>query len=335
MVKRSGKIRSIEVAALAQASASTVSRALAGDKRISQATRDRVFAAAAQLGYQPNLIARSLKNSSTGIVGVVVTDLDNLYHAHTLKLLIDEMGERGLAPLVFACHERGRADAVISHLMSYQVDAVIALAAPFSAEIVRNCQSAGKPVVLMNPYDGPEDISLVAGDSIRGGAMVAEHLVAQGARRFAFFAGEDHTRISHDRELGFTQRLAELGHACSHRVGSAYLHAHAVKAAMELLDQRPDAVFCANDTLSFALMDAARCSRELRVPHDLMVVGYDNSELAAWPSYNLTSVDQSLVEMTSLAVKETLALIADPDATPTRRVVTPRLVVRGSTLSRS
>lgn len=331
MVKHSGKVRSIEVAALARASASTVSRVLSGDKRISQATRERVLAAAAELGYQPNLIARSLKNSSTGIVGVVVTDLDNLYHAHTLKLLIDEMGDRGLAPLVFACHKRERASTVISRLMSYQVDAVIALAAPFSAEIVKSCQSAGKPVVLMNRYDGTEEISLVAGDGIKGGALVADHLAAAGARRFAFFAGEDHTRISSDREHGFKQRLSELGHDCSLRAASAYLHAAAFKAATELLEERPDAVFCANDTLAFALMDAARHSFGLRVPQDLTIVGYDNSELAAWPSYNLTSVDQSLEEMTLLAVQETLALISDPEFIPTRRMVTPKLVVRGST----
>ncbi|MEZ5783736.1 MAG: hypothetical protein R3D70_19400 [Rhizobiaceae bacterium] len=67
-----------------------------------EATRARVLAAADELGYQPNLIARGLKNQSTGIVGVVVTDLDNSYHAHALQLLIEKMGEKRLAPLVFA-----------------------------------------------------------------------------------------------------------------------------------------------------------------------------------------------------------------------------------------
>lgn len=331
MADRIRKVRTIEVAALAQASPSTVSRALAGDKRISQATRDRVLAAAEKLNYQPNLIARGLKNASTGIVGVVITDLDNMYHSHTLKLLIDEMGERGLAPLVFACNETDRAGAVITRLMSYQVDAVIALAAPFDKDIVRSCLKGRKPLVLMNRYDGPDAVNVVAGDSITGGAMAAEHLVERGARRFAFFGGEDSTRISRDRELGFCRRLGELGHTCGTRISSLYSHAEGRRAALALLESRPDAVFCANDTLAFALMDAARRDFGRRVPEDLMVVGYDNSALASWPSYDLTSVDQCLGRMVSETVEMALAIADTPKADPVEKTITPALIPRGST----
>lgn len=325
------KIRTIEVAALAQISQSTVSRALAGDKRISQATRDRVLAAAQELGYRPNLIARGLKNRSTGIVGVIVTDLDNTYHAHALQLLIDEMGQRNLAPLVFVCNATERAGAVISRLAGYQVDAFIALAAPFSAEIVKSCGEGKKPLVLMNRYDGPEDVSTVGGDGAAGGALVADHLVAQGARSFAFMAGEDSTLISAEREAGFTSRLAELGHACRRRAASAYSYAEARRTAAELLADPPDAVFCANDTLAFALMDTARQDLGYAVPRRIMVAGYDNSALSAWSTYDLTSVDQSLGDMTSQTVAVTLSMITDPDKEPSRHVVAPRLVVRGST----
>jgi DNA-binding LacI/PurR family transcriptional regulator len=335
VAKEDKKARSIEVAALAQASPSTVSRALAGDKRISKATRERVLAAAQELSYQPNLIARSLKNRSTGIVGVVVTDLGNMYHAHTLKLLIDEMGARSLAPLVFACNATEGADAVISRLMSYQVDAVIALAAPFSADIVRSCKAGGKPLVLMNRYDGPEEVSIVSGDSVAGGAMVAEHLVERGARSFAFFAGDDSTLISQDRERGFSERLAELGHSCTRRATSSYSYTQAQKAADQLLQDPPDAVFCANDTLAFALMDMARKKFGYAIPDDLMVVGYDNSGIATWPSYDLTSVDQSLSEMASQTVATTLAMVGASDTTPICKVVAPLLIHRGSTSSRN
>lgn len=331
MAKDNKRASSIEVAALAQASPSTVSRALAGDKRISQATRDRVLAAARELSYQPNLIARSLKNRSTGIVGVVVTDIDNMYHAHTLKLLINEMGERRLAPLVFACNATEGADAVISRLMSYQVDAVIALAAPFSADIVRSCKAGGKPLVLMNHYDGPEDVSIVAGDSVAGAAMVAEHLVERGAKSFAFFAGNDSTLISQDRELGFSRRLNELGHSCERRATSSYSYAQAYEVAGELLQSPPDAIFCSNDTLAFALMDAARKKFGYKIPDDIMIVGYDNSSVAAWPSYDLTSVDQALEEMASQTVTTTLAMVGSADAQSIRKVVLPLLIRRGST----
>lgn len=329
------KVRTFEVAALAQASPSTVSRALAGDKRISEATRERVLAAARQLNYQPNLIARSLKNASTGIVGVVVTDLDNLYHSHTLKLLIDEMGDQRLAPLVFACNTDGRAGAVIDRLRSYQVDAVIALAAPFDAEIVRICSDSGKPLILMNRYDGPEPVHTVAGDGRAGGAVVAAHLAGQGGQTFAFFGGEDRTSISRDRELGFSETLESLGQRCHLRATTVYAYDDARRAAVELLNQKPDAVFCANDLLAFALMDTARQEFGLSIPGDLLVVGYDNTAISDWPSYGLTSVDQCLETMASATIAATRSIIDTPNRKPMQMTIAPRLIPRNSTAARS
>lgn len=330
MAEQDRKVRTIEVAALAQASPSTVSRALAGDKRISQATRDRVLAAAEALNYRPNLIARGLKNSSTGIVGVVVTNLDNPYHAHALKLLIDRMGDQGLAPLVFACNETDRAGAVISRLTGFQVDAVIGLAAPFDGDIVRSCTAGRKPLVLMNRYDGQGEVSTVAGDSVAGGALAAGHLAARGAQRFGFLAGEDSTTISAQREQGYRERLAGLGHGDILRASSPYDYPAAREAARRLLAQRPDAVFCANDTLAFALIDEAR-QQGRSVPGELMVVGYDNSSIAAWAAYDLTSIDQNLSDLVTETVSTTRTMIASGDAGAICRTVSPTLVIRGST----
>lgn len=330
MEKSRKSVRSFEVAELANISRSTVSRALAGDPRISEDTRTRVLAAAAELGYQPNLIARGLKNQSTGIVGVVVTDLDNPYHAHALQLLIDKLGASRLAPLVFVGDTPEGAESAIERLMSYQVDAVIALAAPFSEEIVAACRAGKKPLVLMNKYDGEHDVGFVCGDSCSGGAMAADHLAARGARSFGYFAGEDTTSISRDRETGFVNRLSEIGFALSARASSRYSHAHAMKAAIQLLRSDVQAVFCSNDTLAFALIDAARDIPPAERP---LVVGYDNSALAAWPSYALTSVDQNLDEMTSRTVETARGMVAASGGQVRRCIIKPYLVERNSTRS--
>lgn len=327
-LQREGKkVRSFEVAELAQISRSTVSRALAGDPRISKATRERVLAAAAELGYQPNLIARGLKNSTTGIIGVVVTDLNNPYHAHALQLLIEKMGLKHLAPLVFVGNTAEGAEHAIERLMSYQVDAVIALAAPFLEHVIEACLTRSKPLVLMNRYDGSEPVSAVGGDGGAAGRLVADHLVSCRARRFAFFAGEDRTGISWEREQGFSERLKELGHAIDVTISAPYTYRAAVVAAHEMLRKKPDAVFCANDTLAIALMDAAR-STGGQMP---LIVGYDNSTFAQWPIYDLTSVDQNLDEMTTRTVEIAIAIAREPKRAPDRQMIQPSLVVRGST----
>jgi DNA-binding LacI/PurR family transcriptional regulator len=334
MTGKQEKVTSIEVAARARASASTVSRALAGDPRISEATRLRVLAAAEELGYRPNLIARGLKNKASGIIGVVVTDLENSYHAHVLRLLVDELGESGFAPLVFSCNARQSAETVMSRLMGFQVEAVIALAAPFDVEIVQTCRRSGKPLVLMNRYDGPEPVATIVGDSRAGAAMLADHLIAQGARSFGFFAGDASTSISRDRESAFVERLAEAGFTCRARAASSYDYDSARAAAADLLATPPDAVFCFNDTLALALMDAARHDFGYSVPDDLMIAGYDNSILAGRPSYDLTSVDQSLPELVARTVARARGLVAGPDMILPSEVVAPRLVPRGSTAPR-
>lgn len=328
MEKSRKRVRSFEVAELANISRSTVSRALAGDPRISEDTRARVQAAAAELGYQPNLIARGLKNQSTGIVGVVVTDLDNPYHAHALQLLIEKLGARRLAPLVFVGNTADGAENAIARLMSYQVDAVIALAAPFSDEIVAACRAGKKPLVLMNRYDGPDDVSFVCGDSHLAGGMVADHLIEQGVTSFAFFAGQDNTSISLDRETGFSNRLGERGFSLMARATSRYDHAQAMIAAPALLESGAQAIFCANDTLAFALLDAARGRPSSGRP---LIVGYDNSALAAWPSYDLTSVDQNLEQMTSVTVDTAHAMVMAPNGASRRETIEPFLIKRGST----
>lgn len=241
------------------------------------------------------------------------------------------MGVQGLAPLVFSCNAAEWAGAVIGRLAGYQVDAVIALAAPFDTEIVKSCRSMGRPLVLMNDHEGEEAPGIVVGDGRQGGALIASHLVERGARNFGFFAGEDTTRISHEREAGFRARLRELGHDCTRRITSGYDYTAAASAAEALLQNPPDAVFCANDTLAQALIDTARLKFGLSVPRDLMVAGYDNSALARRPVYALTSVDQGLAEMAARTVAMVIQMIDAAQEPPPRVVVPPRLVIRNST----
>jgi DNA-binding LacI/PurR family transcriptional regulator len=107
------------------------------------------------------------------------------------------------------------------------------------------------------------------------------------------------------------------------------------RVAAELLAQKPDAIFCANDVLAFALMDTARQELGLSIPNDLIVVGYDNTAIASWPSFNLTSIDQCLEAMVSSTIAATRAIIDEPSREPVAATIAPRLTPRNSTAARS
>ncbi|WP_277749146.1 LacI family DNA-binding transcriptional regulator [Paenirhodobacter populi] len=330
------KIRSFEVAERANISRSTVSRVFSGDPRISEETRSRVMAAATELGYRPNLIARGLKNSRTGIVGVVVTEIGSAYHSLALQMLVEKMASARLAPLVFVGKTQQGTGNAIARLMSYQVDAVIALAAPFADDIVEACKAGKKPLVLMNDYSGAENVATVGTDNYLAGQMVAKHLIARGARRFAFFGGQDGTDISNKRSRGYSDTISEAGHSLSLWSTAHFDYVEALAAARDLarqaLDSRVDAIFAANDTLAFALSDVLR---DIAPPGSSLplLVGYDNSAMSNWPGYDLTSVDHNLDDMIDLSIQTAINMADDPFAPAPKRLIQPVLVARGSTSS--
>ena len=325
------RVRSFEVASLANISRSTVSRALSGDPQIPPATRERVLKAAAQLGYTPNLIARGLKNQKTAIVGLVISELENPFYALLLDALNRGLEDNGLASLLFVCPDIKRFDDIVPRLMSYQVDAVVVAAGPLSSVIAEQCSAAGKPLVYVNRYGQQDGTSVVSGENFRGGELAAEHLIATGARTFGYLAGLEETSTTRDREIGFRRRLAEHGISHIRRDIGYYSYEGAVDAAHRLLSDMPDAIFCDNDAMAVCLVDIARVHYGIEIPERLGVVGYDNTPVSALPAYQLTTIDQRIDQMAQTTVELLVGLIDDPDAGPQKRFVTPRLVRRATT----
>lgn len=333
LVDRQGvRVRSVDVAQLAGVSRSAVSRAFTPGAYVSPETRAKVLRAAEALGYQPNALARGLITQRTGIVGIVSTDLDNPFYAALLQSLGEALQGRGLAPLLLFGDEHST-DRQIAQLLSYQVDALVMTNATLSSNMAARCARSDRPVVAINRYLAHHDIPSITCDNQGSAAAVADHLIAAGCQRIGFVAGLPDASSSRDREAGFLRRLGHMGRAVvAHETGH-YTHDGGVEAAKRMLaaPDRPDGIFCANDLMAFGVMDAARDIFGLRVPHDLKVCGFDNSSLAAWSSYDLTSVDQDTPAMIEAALSTLLAALAG-EATRTLHLEVPgRLVRRSST----
>jgi DNA-binding LacI/PurR family transcriptional regulator len=329
-------IRSVDVARLAGVSRSAVSRAYTEGAYIAPETKRKVMQAAERLGYQPNAIARSLITNRTNIVGVVTAGLDNWAYAVYLESIGRHLQAQGFASLVMVATDLGETDSVVSKLLTYQVDGLILTAAPLSSTVAAQCERAGKPVVFVNRYTDVDHFTSIVNDNVQGGREVADLLVELGYERIAFIAGLETTSDGRDRARGFRERMAELGRAGFVTEPGFYSHQGATDAARRLLGKfpRPDAIFCANDVMAAAAIDVARVECGLRVPEDVAFVGYDNSRIAEWPAYSLTSMDHDIPEMARLAVEAVIN--ADAAVTPDRRIVIPsRLVIRGSTRKRA
>ena len=331
-------VTSLDVARLAQVSQSAVSRAFTPGASVSDVTRAKVEEAARKLGYRPNAIARSLITRRSRMIGVVMSYLDNQFYPVVLERISQRLQREGYHVLLFIADTR-EVDSVLAEILQYQVDGLVLASTSLSSALALRCSDAGIPVVLFNrTIRDSQNCSSVTSDNYEGGRLVARHLVETGHERIAYIAGMEDSSTNLDRERGFRESLMEYGRRCFSRAVGNYDFEQAKVAARQLFSgpaqERPDAVFVANDHMAIAVMDTLRMELGLRIPLDVSVVGFDNVRQAAWGSYQLTSVDQDADAM----IEATARLLMDQidGAVQSSAVVLPaRLVVRGSTVRRN
>jgi DNA-binding LacI/PurR family transcriptional regulator len=306
-------VTSIDVAKLAGVSQSAVSRTFTPGASVAEQTRVRVLEAARKLGYRPNAIARTLITRKSRIIAVVASYLDNQFYPVVIEKLSQRLQQDGYHSLLFIAPANQDADELLMQLMQYQVDGIVLLSANLSSGLARDCAEAGIPVVLFNRIAQiSESVSSVACDNFAGGKLAARALLLAGHTRIAYIAGMEDSSTNRDREAGFTAELASHGQRVVARAVGSYNFEGAQRAAIAVFDrvgarERPTAVFVANDHMAIAVMDVLRTQLQLRVPHDVAVIGFDNVPQASWAGYSLTSIEQdaqAMIEATARVILE-------------------------------
>lgn len=326
-------VTSIDVARLAGVSQSAVSRVFTPGASVSSNTIEKVRKAAAELGYRPNVLARSLITGRSRIIGLVVGYFGNQFYPDALEKLSNRLQSRGYHVLIFmASQTEGNFDQVLDELLDYQVDGIVMASAAMSSDLASRCSDAGIPVVLFNRSQDDDRLSAVTSDNYTGGRKLARFLVAGGHRRIAHIAGWTGASTQRDREAGFVAALASSGVELFAREEGNFHYEQARDATHRLFSGQdvPDAVFVANDHMAFAVMDTLRSELGLRVPDDVSVVGYDDVPMAAWPSFSLTTVRQPSNQMVNETIEALFAAIDDRDSTPRKVAIEGPLIVRGS-----
>lgn len=320
-----------DVARLANVSQSAVSRAFTPGASVAPETRGRILAAAEQVGYQPDMIARSLMRGRSNIVGVGVGNLSNPFLSTTLDLLTIKLADVGLRLLLFPTDDSSVASVPAREVLQYRLDALVLLATALSPQLAEHCARARVPVILYNRQapDGAAESS-VSGDNLTGGRSIAAFLCGGGHRRFAFMSGIEASSASRERGDAFAGYLAEQGHDAPSVEAGLFTYDGAAAATRRLLLRavRPDALFCANDLMAIAAIDVARAEFGLTVGRDISIVGFDDIAMARWPSFALTTYGQS----TAVLVEETVATIqaVRGGSGPLRKTVPGALVIRSS-----
>jgi LacI family transcriptional regulator len=329
----SARVTIRDVAAQAGVSVATVSKVLNQRYGVAATTLARVQAVIEELGYEASLVAQSLRNHRTNVIGILVADLEP-FSTELLKGAADAIRGSGFELVVYSAGGRtgdpaGWEKRYLSRLSGTLVDGAVLVTPTVSLEAL-----PGTPVVAVDPHTGPSALPTIDSDNLRGAQLATEHLLGLGHRRIAFLTGRPDLQSAQLRKTGYLRALAAAGVPVDEgliRVG-AYDPATSAASARDLLTgpDRPTAVFAANDLSAIATVGAAR-ALGLGVPEDLSVVGFDNVPESVLCTPPLTTVDQPIREMGHRAITLLIALINGDEVERTHLTLDTGLVVRGST----
>lgn len=324
-----------DIAHEAGLSQSTVSRALRGDPRISQATTAHVLAVADRLNYVPNAAARALSTQHAATIAVVIADITNPFYPELVEAIHDEMTPAGYRVVLYNERTDARGDGGLPALVrSTEVDGLIFASATLSAETRDLLRRAERPTVLLNRDVDDIEIDRVLADNARGAELAGDLLADLGHRRIGLIAGPDDTSTTRDREAGFRAALERRGLSIHPdlRRATDYSHRGGYQQGLELLDRpdRPTALFCANDVIAFGALDAAR-RLHIPVPEQLSIVGFDDIPMSGWEAFSLTTVRQPLISMAREAARILVRRIESKENGATREIFPTHLVQRSTT----
>ena len=342
MVKSSQRNSAVTLEDVAKAvgmSVSTVSRTFTPGASVGQNAKSKILAAARELGYRPNAIARTLSTKKSRIVALVVSYLHNQFYPTIIERLCKLLEIDGFHVLLFVNEETVReqthTDDLLLEILGYQVDGIILASSLISSRLAKRCHDSATPVVMFNRISKVRGVSTVASDNYAGGLLAAKTLLDRGAKRIGFIAGVEQASTSIERERGFRDGLAQRRRALDARECGDYDLYLACDAARRMFNNyrsRPDAVFVANDHMAFGVMDVIRNELGLSVPYDVQVIGFDNVPQSAWQGYALTTLEQDADSMCKAAISQLLRSIHQKKPARARHITVPvRLIARQTT----
>ena len=313
-------------------SISTVSRVLSNSNYpVSVLIREKVLRVADQMGYQPNIAARSLRTDRTDTIGIIVDDLLSPFTPPIVRGIQDYLNEHGfLSLIVNSDWNPGQEQAAIKTLLSRPVDGIVFVEyshQTHSDELERS----NKPHVFVHRLFGSPIKNSVVPDDYYGASLATEHLIKLGHRRIGYINGPENWHTCRARVSGYHDTLANhnlLFDATLVQPGDWEIESgYAATKNLLQVAERPTAIFAANDAMALGAIYAIQDSG-LNVPRDIAVVGYDNRNFTKTVRPRITTVSMPVIEMGGVAAEVLLSQIAEGRKEEEEIKVKGQLIIR-------
>ncbi|MEU9351456.1 LacI family DNA-binding transcriptional regulator [Streptomyces griseoloalbus] len=327
-----------EVAALAGVGRGTVSRVINNAAGVKDSTRRLVQRAIAELGYVPNLAARSLAGRRADAVALVMTEPDwrqfgEPFFSEIVRSVGDALTDTKVQLLLTLVRTDAERQRLVEYARGGRVDGVMLMSVHAEDALPDMLAEVGLPTVLLGRRSGDESVTYVDADNVGGARSAVAHLLSHGRRAVATITGPRDMYVAQCRLRGYREALERAGAEGrpSWIVQGDFSEDSGRRAMAELIERAPeiDAVFAASDTMAAGALTALRAAGR-RVPDDVAVIGFDDFPLARRTDPQLTTVRQPLEEIGRAMVRLLLEEMEDSPVAWRHVILRTELVLRGS-----
>ncbi len=334
---RSNQITIKDIARILGISPSTVSRALKDHPDINTDTKKAVNDLASKLKYQPNAVALSLKNSRSNTIGIIIPEIVHYFFSSVISGIEDVASQKGYTVIICQSNEKFEREASNAKaLLSHRVDGILISISKETNTFDHfvNLQEGGIPLVFFDRIAPGINADQIITDDIDASYNATRHLIENGRKRIAHFAGPQGLVIGRDRLQGYLNALTEAGLPVDNRlIIEADTFEKARNAVGQMLDTGnvPDGIFAVNDMTAIGAMQTIQ-KRGYKIPDQISIVGFSDGYLSGITDPHLSSVDQHGYEMGTTAAEMLFHRILsdDEEYVPEIKILKADLIVRGS-----
>ncbi|MGC9018946.1 MAG: LacI family DNA-binding transcriptional regulator [Candidatus Bipolaricaulaceae bacterium] len=324
-----------DVAARAGVSVATVSHVINGTRKVAPSTAERVCRAIEELGYQPNSLARGLRTRVTQVIGVLVSDITNPFFATLVRGVEDAARDAGYSVIICNSDEDPeKEDHYIRVLWQRRVDGLLIVPTrDGTSPAIRDLIKKKVPFVFIDRKAKDIQADAVLSDNVNGAYQAVKHLVEHGHRRIGIVLGIPGATTTEERFAGYCLALQEAGLVVEKELvkWGGYRFEGGQKAMTHLLNlsQIPTAVFSVNNQMTLGILAALR-RQNVKIPQEIAVVGFDDSEWAEFMNPPLTVVAQQPYKLGYEATNLLLYRLTHPDKPFKEIRIETILKIRGS-----
>jgi LacI family transcriptional regulator len=328
-----------DIAQRAGISYSSVSRALNGKKGVSEETRQKVNKIAEEMEYSPNALARGLVQKQTGTIGLILPDIANPFYPELVRGVEERASLAGYN--TFLCntnYDLSKEESYLLNLIEKRVDGIILAPSSSQSNLFEQRNRMPVPCVYIGNTPEKTKYSFVITDNVRGGYLATRTLIEKGYRRIGFISGNDTESAVGARFKGFKEAMKRY----NIEVNNDYIRLGGWRQRIgyEIITQMidtgvfPEAVIAGNDVLALGILQGIK-EKNLKVPEDIAVIGFDDILFSSWPEINLSTIRQSKICMGKSAVEILLELFqteneAKAPLKAKKIILDPELILRGT-----